>query len=101
MLELLVIAALGLIPLLLSALGLRRAQQRWQTQLQQIQAQTSLTRRAAAATTPVPELDWNALGDRRCRYNARSPYLRCAVNPSGPCQGCPHYQPRWESPGAG
>uniref|UniRef100_A0ACD5GPM7 DUF6464 family protein n=1 Tax=Desertifilum tharense IPPAS B-1220 TaxID=1781255 RepID=A0ACD5GPM7_9CYAN len=32
------------------------------------------------------------IGDLSCRFNARSAYLRCAVNPSGPCQGCPYYQ---------
>lgn len=32
------------------------------------------------------------IGDISCNYNARSPYLRCAVNPEGPCENCPHYQ---------
>ncbi|UBF27728.1 DUF6464 family protein [Kovacikia minuta CCNUW1] len=31
-------------------------------------------------------------GDLTCRFNARSPYLRCAVNPSGPCKECPYYE---------
>ncbi len=39
------------------------------------------------------------IGDPTCRYNALSPELRCAVNPYGPCEGCPHYEPRDESPG--
>ena len=34
-----------------------------------------------------------AIGDRTCRYNAHSVLLRCAVNPSGPCDGCTDYQP--------
>lgn len=34
------------------------------------------------------------IGDITCKYNARSGYLRCAVNPSGPCEGCRYYQPR-------
>jgi Family of unknown function (DUF6464) len=34
------------------------------------------------------------IGDITCKFNARSTYLRCAVNPDGPCQGCRHYQPR-------
>ncbi|WP_445241862.1 DUF6464 family protein [Microcoleus vaginatus] len=29
-----------------------------------------------------------------CEYNARSNYIRCAVNPSGPCQDCRYYQAR-------
>jgi len=33
------------------------------------------------------------IGDITCQYNARSELLRCAVNPEGPCEGCPHYEP--------
>ena len=33
------------------------------------------------------------IGDVSCKYNARSPYMRCAVNPSGLCEGChDHYR---------
>lgn len=34
-------------------------------------------------------------GDRRfsCQYWSRSPFLLCAVNPSGPCNTCSHYCP--------
>ena len=28
------------------------------------------------------------IGDRTCTHNARSSYLRCAINPCGPCEGC-------------
>jgi Family of unknown function (DUF6464) len=31
------------------------------------------------------------IGDVSCKYNARSPYMRCAVNPSGLCEGCRDY----------
>ncbi|MDB9314088.1 DUF6464 family protein [Spirulina sp. CS-785/01] len=31
---------------------------------------------------------------RSCRYNAHSAFLRCAVNPSGPCETCVHYEPK-------
>jgi hypothetical protein len=34
------------------------------------------------------------IGDAGCAYNAHSPVIRCAVNPSGPCQGCVSYEPR-------
>jgi Family of unknown function (DUF6464) len=30
----------------------------------------------------------NHLGNPSCRHNARSPHLRCALNPLGPCTGC-------------
>ncbi len=33
------------------------------------------------------------VGDGTCQYNARSPYLRCAINPTGPCEQCSHYEP--------
>lgn len=32
------------------------------------------------------------IGDATCRYNAHSELVRCAVNPSGPCQGCRFYE---------
>jgi len=38
---------------------------------------------------------WNGrwvIGDPRCRFNARSPLLRCAVLPEGPCERCSHFQ---------
>ncbi len=31
------------------------------------------------------------IGDPLCRYNARSPLLRCAVLPDGPCERCIHF----------
>lgn len=31
------------------------------------------------------------IGDPSCRFNARSPLLRCAVLPAGPCERCVHY----------
>lgn len=39
---------------------------------------------------------WNGrwvIGDPGCRFNARTPLLRCAVLPEGPCERCVHYQP--------
>lgn len=34
------------------------------------------------------------IGDITCDLNARSPYLRCAINPMGPCDGCTQYAPK-------
>ncbi|MBE9136333.1 hypothetical protein IQ254_03795 [Nodosilinea sp. LEGE 07088] len=34
------------------------------------------------------------MGDITCDLNARSPYLRCAINPMGPCDGCSAYAPK-------
>ncbi len=36
--------------------------------------------------------DDKAIGDPTCRYSANSRTIRCAVNPSGPCDRCAHYQ---------
>lgn len=36
------------------------------------------------------------IGDLSCTYNARSPYIRCAVNPDGLCQDCRHYDRKIE-----
>jgi hypothetical protein len=33
------------------------------------------------------------IGDTTCRYNAHSELVRCAVNPSGPCDQCRFYEP--------
>ena len=30
------------------------------------------------------------IGDASCQYNARSSLIRCAVHPTGPCEGCKH-----------
>jgi Family of unknown function (DUF6464) len=32
------------------------------------------------------------IGDLTCKYNARSPLIRCAVNPDGECEDCRHYE---------
>jgi Family of unknown function (DUF6464) len=32
------------------------------------------------------------LGDAKCRFNARSELIRCAVNPEGPCDRCRFYE---------
>jgi hypothetical protein len=40
------------------------------------------------------------IGDITCAYNARSELLRCAINPSGPCDRCGHYQPLEKPSGA-
>lgn len=39
------------------------------------------------------EGEW-ILGDPGCRFNAQSALIRCAPNPSGPCQGCRFYEGR-------
>lgn len=45
---------------------------------------------------PVDAHIWRrqwVIGDPACRFNARSPLLRCAVLPDGPCARCSHFEP--------
>jgi hypothetical protein len=93
--EAILIFVISLMPPLLSVWVMRKAE---------AQARASL--RAAMETTAVRRLQITQLhpeqqylegfgyliGDITCQFNAHSGYIRCAVNPSGPCEGCRHYQ---------
>jgi hypothetical protein len=49
-----------------------------------------------AETQPADARWWNGrwvIGDPNCRFNARTPLLRCAVLPEGPCERCGHHDP--------
>lgn len=51
---------------------------------------------------PVDARFWRqqwVIGDPSCRFNARSPLLRCAVLPDGPCDRCAHYLARGAAEG--
>ncbi|MBD2136122.1 hypothetical protein H6F32_00645 [Anabaena sp. FACHB-1237] len=37
------------------------------------------------------------IGDITCEFNAQSSHIRCAVNPLGPCENCPHYSKQQQS----
>ncbi len=46
---------------------------------------------------PADATPWRhgwVIGDPNCRFNARSPLLRCAVWPEGPCDSCSHRELR-------
>lgn len=53
-------------------------------------AQALEERREAARRWRYP--GYGTIGDPTCVNNARDPHLRCAVNPCGPCEGCPDYE---------
>jgi hypothetical protein len=98
MVETILIFVIGLIPALISLLLMRKAE---------VQAREQLR---AAVNAPVnhrfgryygyplaPDHRYvegigYIFGDLTCRFNARSPHLRCAVNPAGPCKECPYYE---------
>ncbi len=57
-------------------------------ELSSIALQVKPQRRPADATWWQGQ--W-VIGDPSCRFNARSPLLRCAVLPAGPCDRCLHH----------
>lgn len=85
---------LGLAPPLMSLWLLHHLEAQSQERLQQV---TLATRQLPKPTPRMGDLHYMdgygyVIGDGRCRYNARSVHLRCAVMPAGPCGGCPHFQ---------
>ena len=95
MIVVLFIVVLGLTPSLFSLWIMRQADARAQERLRI--AMESVATRRLSTLRPPPDQHYvegigYVIGDFTCRFNARSNYIRCAVNPSGPCQECPHYQ---------
>lgn len=91
------ILLLGLTPCLVSLWTIRQSNARAQTRLnlvmESVAARGLATIRMAADHDYVEGLGY-VIGDISCQFNARSPHLRCAVNPSGPCDQCAHHQSR-------
>ncbi|MBW4419688.1 MAG: hypothetical protein KME13_10715 [Myxacorys californica WJT36-NPBG1] len=96
MLEVLLILAIGLLPSLLTFFLRHRMELRAQRQLRA--AIAAAERRQVQRLLTLPR-DYQyvegigaLIGDFSCRYNARSPYIRCAINPMGPCDSCRYYE---------
>ncbi|MGM3309246.1 DUF6464 family protein [Anabaena sp. WFMT] len=99
MLRTLLLITVGFLPSLLSLWVIRKTQQRTRARIRQAAINSSRIQ-IRQYIRPV-EIDRYYLegvgylvGDISCQFNARSGYVRCAVNPSGPCQDCRHYEPR-------
>jgi len=97
MLETILVFVLGLTPPALSIWVMHRVKARAQARL----AEATQTSVVIISHTDQHPSDRHYLegvgyliGDITCRYNARSAYIRCAINPSGPCENCPHYEPK-------
>jgi Family of unknown function (DUF6464) len=111
---LLVIAIIGFLPSLFSLWVIRKAQWRTRARLRQAASSFAGGRRIGQSMRTFegdirPVLLQDSLGvtlrdryylegvgyligDISCQFNARSGYVRCAVNPSGPCEGCRFYE---------
>ncbi|MUG94766.1 hypothetical protein F7734_21310 [Scytonema sp. UIC 10036] len=93
----LLVIAIGFLPSLFSLWLMRKSQARTRLQFRRV-AMASPRRRIQqnhiSDTSDRYYLEGVGylIGDISCRYNARSGYIRCAVNPEGPCEGCRHYQ---------
>ena len=98
MLVILLIFAVGLTPAFISAVMAVRSE-RAAKQHEQFMPSTALGQGVMKLLDGDQDLHYvdgigYMLGDITCDLNARSPYLRCAVNPFGPCDGCSAYAPK-------
>lgn len=86
-LQISLLAIVAIAPSLWSAWQIRRTRSRFDRRWEAIRRR-SFARSSSAA--PQPYLP---LGHANCQWSARSPHLRCAINPHGPCIGCRDYTP--------
>jgi hypothetical protein len=96
MLEVFLILAIGLIPSALTFLLRHRMEVRAQERLRAAIAVAERRQLQRLLSLP-PDHHYvegmgSFIGDFSCRYNAHSPYIRCAINPTGPCDSCRHYE---------
>ncbi|NJL65120.1 MAG: beta-1,6-N-acetylglucosaminyltransferase [Methylacidiphilales bacterium] len=108
------VIAIGFLPSLFSLWVIRKAQKRTRSRLRQAASSFPGGRRIPQSVRTLEGGNRPALlqdsvretlrdryyldgvgyliGDISCQFNARSGYIRCAVNPSGPCEGCRFYE---------
>ncbi|MEG3436121.1 DUF6464 family protein [Pannus brasiliensis CCIBt3594] len=92
-----VIAFLAVVPSLIGLWLIQASRRRFQERLTRIRERSRFDPVAVGDSLSMA-LDSSErppfIGDRTCFYNALSPYLRCAVNPDGPCESCSRYENR-------
>ena len=97
MLETILVFVLGLTPPVFSVWVIHRSKQQAQARLRAAMQEPAI---GMLQTEQLPpdryylEGVGYLIGDISCRFNARSAYIRCAVNPCGPCQECRYYESR-------
>jgi hypothetical protein len=102
--KIVLIVILSLLPSLIYWLVSPSVKQRWQSRLRRTRLMTAYQNRGDLLTSyhsSEIEFDRYVVGNADCRFNAHSPYVRCAVNPSGPCEDCIHYEKREQGTGSG
>ncbi len=99
--KLALIFLLAILPFLVYLAIFHKVKQRWQTRLRRAQ---NMTYNSYGDRNPSysyenheRELERYFIGDISCKYNAHSAYVRCAVNPCGPCDRCSFYEEKLKS----
>ena len=95
--RLVVIFLVSILPCLVYLVVQRRVKRRWQSRLRRARTidfyQHQERSRVSNYNHDYPQRETKYfIGDTTCRNNAHSPYIRCAINPSGPCEECSHYE---------
>ena len=105
--QLALILILSILPSLVYLLVFQKAKKRWQTRLRRAQIITAYhqndqdrihhdaygySRDAYSLRESHRPVTKYFIGDTTCINNAHSPYIRCAINPDGPCDQCTHYE---------
>lgn len=105
--ELALILLLSILPSLVYLLIFRKAKERWQMRLRRAQLDHTYRRERlhgdlyshSRNSYPISDrrrpITKYFIGDTSCVNNAQSPYIRCAINPEGPCDECSHFEKRY------
>ncbi|MBD0335897.1 MAG: hypothetical protein ICV62_10445 [Cyanobacteria bacterium Co-bin13] len=98
MLVIILIFVIGLTPAIISAVQSYRANRKTAEEMNYALEMTA-NRRINTLLNQDKDMHYvegmgYMVGDITCGLNARSPYLRCAINPMGPCDGCKEYAPK-------
>lgn len=104
--QLALILVLSTLPSLIYLLIRKKAKKRWQARLRRAQSfsyyhqnyRQRFNRNDGYSNDAYPLPDRRRpvtkyfIGDTNCINNAHSPYIRCAINPEGPCDECVHFE---------
>ena len=102
--KLALILILSILPSIAYFLISRQAKDYWQMRLRRAQNSITYNQRQFDRHLDIQEVNQNSdrrrpvtkyfIGDTSCINNAHSPYIRCAINPEGPCDECSHFEKR-------
>ncbi|MGB3509658.1 MAG: DUF6464 family protein [Microcoleaceae cyanobacterium] len=97
MFKILLVFFIGMTPWLISLWILYKTEARTRERLRAARLSVGSIRIGSTSNQPEEQYIQGVgyiIGDLTCKFNARSPVIRCAVNPMGPCKDCSHYESR-------